>query len=47
MWALGVVVSSPLFDDDLRLSQRIEDFPVEEFVPEPCIKALDVAVLPR
>ena len=31
MWTFGVVVPPPLFDDDLCFSQRIEDFPVEEF----------------
>jgi hypothetical protein len=36
-----------LFDDDLCFSQRIEDFLVEEFVPEPSVEALYIAVLPR
>ncbi len=46
MRALCVVVPPPLLDDDLCFSQRIEDFPVEKFVPEACVEALDVAVLP-
>ncbi len=45
MRALCVVVPPPLLDDDLCFSQRIEDFPVEKFVPEACVEALDVAVL--
>ena len=46
MRALCVVVPPPLLDDALCFSQRIEDFPVEKFVPEACVEALDVAVLP-
>ncbi len=30
--AFGVVVMSPAFDDDLGLTQRVEDFAVEQFV---------------
>src|SRR5664279_2442224 len=30
----GVVVTAPAFDDDLRLFQRVEDFPVEQFVTQ-------------
>ncbi len=41
-----VVVFSPAFDDDLGFSQRVEDLPVQQFVPEPGIEALDVAILP-
>ena len=42
-----VVVTSPAFDDDLRLAQRIEDLAVEQLVAQPGIKTLDEAVLPR
>jgi|APSaa5957512493_1039668.scaffolds.fasta_scaffold223820_1 hypothetical protein len=42
----GVVVSPPLFDDDLSLFDGIEDLPVEQFVPEAGIEGLAVAVLP-
>src|SRR3954467_2097492 len=31
----------------LRLAQGVEDLAIEQFVPEPGIEALDVAVLPR
>ena len=41
-----VVVASPLFDDHLGLLQAVEDLAVEQLVPEACIEALDVAVLP-
>jgi hypothetical protein len=41
-----VVVFSPAFDDYLGFSERVEDLPVQQFVPEPSIEALDVAILP-
>jgi hypothetical protein len=44
--SLGVVVLSPSFDDDLRLSQRVEDLPVQQLVPEPRVEALSISVLP-
>ena len=43
----GIVVASPALDDDLGLSQRVEDLAVEQFVAQAGIKALDEAVLPR
>ena len=46
MGSLGVVVSPPLFDDDLSLFEGIEDLPIEQFVPEAGIEGLAVAVLP-
>ena len=46
MRALGVVVVAPALDDDLRLVQAVEDLAVQEFVPQLCIEALAVAVLP-
>jgi len=42
----SVVVASPALDDDLRLSERVEDLAIEEFVTQACIEALDKAVLP-
>ena len=41
-----VVVMSPLFDDDFGLLEAIEDFSIEQFVPEFSVKALVVAVFP-
>src|SRR3954468_12610442 len=32
--------------DDLRLAQRVEDLPLEQFVAQPGIERLDVFVLP-
>src|SRR5215210_631587 len=42
-----VVVTTPTLDDDLRLTQAVEDLAIEQLVPEAGIEALDVAVLPR
>jgi len=42
-----VVVPSPALDDDLRLGERVEDFPIEQFVAKPGVEALDEAVFPR
>ena len=42
----GVVVFSPSFYEDLRLSQRVEDLAIEKLVPEPAVEALAVSVLP-
>ena len=44
--AHGVVVPPPALDDDLRLGERVEDFPIEQFVAKPGVEALDEAVLP-
>jgi hypothetical protein len=36
---LGVVVTTPLFDDDLGFFQGVEDLAVEQFVPEASVEA--------
>ena len=46
MWPYGVVVASPAFDHDLRLTQRIEDLAIEQLVAQARIEAFDEAVLP-
>ena len=46
MWADGIVVTPPALDHDLSLLQRIEDLPVQEFVAQARVEALDVTVLP-
>ena len=43
---LGVVVTTPLFDDDLGFLEGVEDLSVEQFVSEPGIEAFYVSVLP-
>lgn len=40
-------MTSPVFDDDLRLVERVEDFTVEQFVTELRVEALAIAVFPR
>jgi len=37
---------APLLDDDLGFLQRVEDFPVEQLVAEPCIEDFTVTGLP-
>ena len=46
VWSDGVVMSPPLFDDDLSLFEGIEGLPIQKFVPEAGIEGLAVAVLP-
>jgi hypothetical protein len=40
-------VTPPVFDDDLRLLERVEDFAVQQFVAQFAVETLAVAVLPR
>jgi hypothetical protein len=42
-----VVVAPPALDDDSGLSERVEDFAVEQLIAKSRVEALDVAVLPR
>lgn len=42
----SVVVTAPPLDQDLGLAKRVEDLAVQKLVPEPCVEALAVAVLP-
>jgi len=46
VWPDSVVVPAPLFDDDLCLLERVEDFTVQELIAESCIEALAVSVFP-
>lgn len=46
MWALSVVVSSPLLNDDPGLFLAIEDLSVQEYITDPCIEALAISTLP-
>jgi hypothetical protein len=41
-----VVVLAPAFDDDPHLGQRVEDFPVQQFVVQLAVAALTIAVFP-
>ena len=47
MGPFGVVVLSPLFDDDSCLLEAIEDFSVKKLIPEFSVEALVVTVFPR
>ena len=46
MWAFRVVVFPPFFDQDLSFSQAVEDFAIQELIPEPGVEAFTVSVLP-
>ena len=46
MRTFGVVEAPPLLDQDLVLFQRVEDLPIEEFVPQLSIEAFSIAILP-
>ena len=46
MWSRRVVVLPPAVDQYLRLSQRVEDLTVEQFVTQLTVKALNESVLP-
>jgi hypothetical protein len=47
MWALGLVLTAPALDDALGFVQRIEEFPVQQLIPQIPVKGLDISVLPR
>jgi hypothetical protein len=42
----GVVVMAPLLNEDLGFLQAVEDFAVEQFVPQFAVEAFAIAVLP-
>lgn len=42
----GIVLSTPLLDNHLRLVKRVEDLAVQHFIPKLAIETLDVAILP-
>ena len=41
------LMPAPLLDHGLRFVEGVEDFSAQQFIPEPGIEALAVAVLPR
>ncbi len=47
VWSFGVVVLSPFFDQDLCFAQAVEDFAVQELIPEPGIEAFTISIIPR
>jgi len=42
----GVIVPLPPFNDDLCFAQHIEQYPVEQLIPELAVEGLKIAVLP-
>ena len=47
MWPLRVVMFPPLFDDNLRFFQGIEDHAIKQFISEAGIEALNSIRSPR
>ena len=47
MWSLGVVVFPPLFNQDLRLPQAVEDLAVQQFISKVGVEAFAVFIFPR
>jgi len=47
MQAMRIVALAPSFHDDPRLVQRIEEFPVQQLIPQIPVKGFDIFVLPR
>jgi hypothetical protein len=33
MWAVGILLDAPLFDDDFGFTQRVENLPIETYGP--------------
>jgi len=46
VWTEPLVLSSPAFDQDLRLPRRVEDLEVQELIAQLPVERLHVAVLP-
>ncbi len=44
--AFGVLVSPPLFDQNLSFAQAVEDLAVEQFIPHSRVEAFAITVLP-
>jgi hypothetical protein len=42
----SVVLDPPFFNQDLSLLQGVEDFAVEQLIPELSVEALNIAVFP-
>jgi hypothetical protein len=46
VWSVVVVVVSPVFEQDLRLVERVERLHLEQFASQMPVEGLDVGVLP-
>ena len=47
VWPLGVVVFPPLLDQDLSLTQTVEDFAIEQFISHSPVEVFAISILPR
>lgn len=43
VWAVGIVLDAPLFDDDLGFTQRVENLPIEAFVAQLAVETFTIA----
>ena len=44
--SFGVVMLSPLFDQNLCFLEAVKDLTIQEFIPKASVEALAVAILP-
>jgi hypothetical protein len=44
MGTLGIVMATPILNQDLHLSQIVKDLPIEQFVPSLAIEAIGEVV---
>ena len=47
MWAFGVVMDAPFFDDDLYFSEVVEDLTIQTFIPEFAVEGFAIAIHAR
>jgi hypothetical protein len=47
MRALRIVALAPTFHDYPRLVQRIEEFAIEQFIPQISVEGFDISILLR
>ncbi len=43
----GLVMATPILNQDLRLPQVLEDLPIQQLVSQLAVEALNVAIPPR
>jgi hypothetical protein len=44
MWAVGILLDAPLFDDDFGFTQRVENLPIETYM-DPASAQGDLSIL--
>lgn len=46
VWSLGIVMFPPVFDQDVRIAQRVEELTIEQVILESFTEAFAISVLP-